>query len=168
MGHQRGPEAQGHEPLATHRPAPLRRWFRHDTLVAVDLFSGFGGLTQGIELAGFDVITAARSYKRPMTIQEARLEITRCAVADSRLVVAGTIENRGNRKSDYRLILDVSGIGLRDRRVVITVDDVAPGVIQRFDTPIGELGLLSDADTPTCVVDEITGPLPFGLDIAPG
>jgi putative nucleotidyltransferase with HDIG domain len=27
----------------------------------------------------FDVITAARSYKRPMTIQEARLEITRCA-----------------------------------------------------------------------------------------
>lgn len=27
----------------------------------------------------FDVITAARSYKKPMTIQEARLEITRCA-----------------------------------------------------------------------------------------
>lgn len=27
----------------------------------------------------FDVITAARSYKRPMTIQEGRLEITRCA-----------------------------------------------------------------------------------------
>lgn len=27
----------------------------------------------------FDVITAARSYKRPMTVQEARLEVTRCA-----------------------------------------------------------------------------------------
>src|SRR6185295_13004662 len=27
----------------------------------------------------FDVITAARSYKKPMTIQEARAEITRCA-----------------------------------------------------------------------------------------
>jgi hypothetical protein len=27
----------------------------------------------------FDVITATRSYKKPMTIQEARLEITRCA-----------------------------------------------------------------------------------------
>jgi putative nucleotidyltransferase with HDIG domain len=27
----------------------------------------------------FDVITAARSYKKPMTVQEARLEITRCA-----------------------------------------------------------------------------------------
>ena len=27
----------------------------------------------------FDVITAARSYKKPMTIQEGRLEITRCA-----------------------------------------------------------------------------------------
>jgi hypothetical protein len=27
----------------------------------------------------FDVITATRSYKKPMTIQEGRLEITRCA-----------------------------------------------------------------------------------------
>jgi putative nucleotidyltransferase with HDIG domain len=47
--------------------------------------AGFSGTD--ISLAGrlvavadvFDVITAARSYKKPMTIQEARLEITRCA-----------------------------------------------------------------------------------------
>ncbi len=31
---------------AQWRPALQQRRFRHDTLVAVDLFSGFGGLTQ--------------------------------------------------------------------------------------------------------------------------
>jgi hypothetical protein len=40
-----------------------------------------------------------------------------------------------------------------------------PGVVHRFETPIRGLGTLSDADKPSCVVDEITGPLPFGLDI---
>ena len=45
--------------IAQHRPALQQRRFKHDSLVAVDLFSGFGGLTQGIAHAGFDVITAA-------------------------------------------------------------------------------------------------------------
>lgn len=40
---------------AVHRPAVKRRRFRHDSITALDLFSGFGGLTQGIERAGFDV-----------------------------------------------------------------------------------------------------------------
>jgi DNA (cytosine-5)-methyltransferase 1 len=50
---------------ATHRPAVRRRRFRHDEPVAVDLFSGFGGLTKGIERAGFTTIMAANhnSYK---------------------------------------------------------------------------------------------------------
>ena len=37
---------------ATYRPATRRRRFGHDEYTAVDLFSGFGGLTQGIESAG--------------------------------------------------------------------------------------------------------------------
>ena len=42
---------------ATCRPATRRRRFGHDEYTAVDLFSGFGGLTQGIESAGFTAIT---------------------------------------------------------------------------------------------------------------
>jgi len=34
--------------VAEHRPAAQRRRFRHDTLRAVHLFSGFGGFTEGI------------------------------------------------------------------------------------------------------------------------
>ena len=56
---------------ATHRPAVRRRRFRHDDLVAVDLFSGFGGLTQGIEMAGFTTIMAANHNAYKVEVHEA-------------------------------------------------------------------------------------------------
>ena len=57
--------------IAQHRPALQQRRFKHDTLVAVDLFSGFGGLTQGIEHAGFDVIIAANHNEYKVKVHEA-------------------------------------------------------------------------------------------------
>lgn len=56
---------------ATHRPASRQRRFRHDDLVAVDLFSGFGGLTRGIEMAGFTTIMAANHNSYKVEIHEA-------------------------------------------------------------------------------------------------
>ncbi len=56
---------------ATHRPATRHRRFRHDDLVAVDLFSGFGGLTQGIEKAGFTTIMAANHNSYKVGVHEA-------------------------------------------------------------------------------------------------
>lgn len=56
---------------ATHRPAKRRRRFRHDDLVAVDLFSGFGGLTKGIKQAGFTTIMAANHNEYKIEIHEA-------------------------------------------------------------------------------------------------
>uniref|UniRef100_UPI000518D872 DNA cytosine methyltransferase n=1 Tax=Streptomyces capuensis TaxID=1464056 RepID=UPI000518D872 len=56
---------------ATHRPATRRRRFRHDDLVAVDLFSGFGGLTRGIEMAGFTTIMAANHNSYKVEVHEA-------------------------------------------------------------------------------------------------
>lgn len=55
---------------ATHRPAARRRRFRHDDLVAVDLFSGFGGLTRGIEAAGFTTIMAANHNRYKVEVHE--------------------------------------------------------------------------------------------------
>lgn len=55
---------------ATHRPATRRRRFRHDDLVAVDLFSGFGGLTRGIETAGFTTIMAANHNAYKVEVHE--------------------------------------------------------------------------------------------------
>ncbi len=56
---------------ATHRPAKRQRRFRHDDLVAVDLFSGFGGLTRGIEMAGFTTIMAANHNAYKVDVHEA-------------------------------------------------------------------------------------------------
>ncbi|WP_103348698.1 DNA cytosine methyltransferase [Amycolatopsis sp. CA-128772] len=56
---------------ATHRPATRRRRFRHDELIAVDLFSGFGGLTRGIEKAGFTTIMAANHNAYKVQVHEA-------------------------------------------------------------------------------------------------
>lgn len=57
--------------VAEHRPAVKRRRFAHDDLIAVDLFSGFGGLTQGIERAGFTTIMAANHKRYKVEVHEA-------------------------------------------------------------------------------------------------
>jgi site-specific DNA-cytosine methylase len=56
---------------AEHRPATRRRRFAHDDLIAGDLFSGFGGLTQGIERAGFTTIVAANHNRYKVEVHEA-------------------------------------------------------------------------------------------------
>ncbi|WP_424864060.1 DNA cytosine methyltransferase [Streptomyces sp. MMS24-I29] len=56
---------------ATHRPATRRRRFRHDDYTAVDLFSGFGGLTDGIKRAGFTTIMAANHNAYKVEVHEA-------------------------------------------------------------------------------------------------
>ncbi|WP_309029048.1 DNA cytosine methyltransferase [Streptomyces alfalfae] len=56
---------------ATHRPATRHRRFRHDEYTAVDLFSGFGGLTEGIRRAGFTTIMAANHNAYKVEVHEA-------------------------------------------------------------------------------------------------
>jgi len=67
---------------ASHRPAVRRRRFQHDELRALDLFSGFGGLTQGIKRAGFDVIMAANHNQYKVEVHEANHPETEHWIAD--------------------------------------------------------------------------------------
>lgn len=56
---------------AEHRPAAVPRRFRHDDITAVDLFSGFGGLTRGIKAAGITTIMAANHNSYKVEVHEA-------------------------------------------------------------------------------------------------
>lgn len=67
---------------ATHRPATRRRRFRHDEYTAVDLFSGFGGLTEGIRRAGFTTIMAANHNAYKVEVHEANHDYAEHWIAD--------------------------------------------------------------------------------------
>jgi DNA (cytosine-5)-methyltransferase 1 len=67
---------------AEHRPALRQRRFAHDDLIAVDLFSGFGGLTQGIETAGFTTIMAANHNRYKVEVHEANFPHAEHWIAD--------------------------------------------------------------------------------------
>lgn len=56
---------------AEHRPALRPSRFRHDVPTALDLFSGFGGFTAGIKLAGFEVILGANHNRYKTEVHEA-------------------------------------------------------------------------------------------------
>ena len=68
--------------LAEFRPAVSPRRFRHDTLVALDLLSGYGGMTQGIERAGFDVICCANHNAYKVAVHEANHPTSEHWIAD--------------------------------------------------------------------------------------
>ena len=145
--------------IAIRRRKPENRGF-----ALAGLLTGGGGLLMvavGVWTTSL-VVNEVDDYTNP---PPADVEITSCVVDDARLVIRGTLRNLGDRESDYRVLVDVSSVGLRDRRIVILVDDVAPGPTVLFDAPIQSLGPLSADDEPSCELDEVTGPLPFCLDV---
>jgi Protein of unknown function (DUF2510) len=91
------------------------------------------------------------------------VELGRCMVSNDMATVEGSIQNRGDRSSDYRIIVAVGQPGSRDQ-IVIEVDDVEPGAPVRFGGTATVDVPAEQPDAP-CEVVEITGPLPFGLDV---
>lgn len=74
--------AKNHPRTATHRPAKLSHRFQHDRLTVVDLFSGFGGLTEAMRRAGFEAIAAANHNQYKVEIHEANHEYAEHWIAD--------------------------------------------------------------------------------------
>ena len=93
----------------------------------------------------------------------AEVEFDHCAVDDGSATIEGTIENLGDRSSDYRIIVAVGIVASREQ-VEIEVDDVEPGAPARFRITTA-IDVDGEESVASCDVVEITGPPPFGLDL---
>jgi Protein of unknown function (DUF2510) len=91
---------------------------------------------------------------------EARL--TSCVLDGSTATVAGEIENLADEPADFAVLVALvrPGTDNAHRTVRAVVDDVAPGAVATF-----ELTRQVRLDDIACEISEVTGPLPFGLDV---
>ncbi len=105
------------------------------------------------------VVRAVERFANPAE-HEARL--TSCVLDGSTVTVMGEIENRDDDVADFvvMVVLLRPGTDNAHRFVQAQVDDVAPGAVAAF-----ELTRQVRLDDVACEISDVTGPLPFGLDV---
>lgn len=121
----------------------------------------------GIAVAGLGLVftivvnDAVNEFVDP---PQATVVVDRCEASDGAITIEGTIDNDGDRSSDYRVIVEVGTRPSTRQRVVIELDDVRPGSPVPFGvTDRSDLGDASSSVS--CEVVDVTGPLPLGLDL---
>ncbi len=88
------------------------------------------------------------------------VESERCVSAGGRLSVEGSIVNQDSKRRSYVIdVLFESSAGTDTR--FVAVDDVQPGATATWTADVFGTGAC------TAVVDEVTGPWPFGIDPGP-
>ncbi len=96
------------------------------------------------------------------------IAVTACAVDDSTsptLRVAGTITNTDDHAGAYRIRVEAATGGGRREQLVFEVDSLQPGDSAQFDRTESLAASDADGTAPQCRVTDVTGPLPFGVDI---
>ena len=98
------------------------------------------------------------------------IELTACAVdvdtsTPATLHVAGTITNTDDHAGAYRIRVEAATGGGRREQLVFEVDSLQPGNSARFDRTESLTAYDADGTAPQCEVTDVTGPLPFGVDI---
>ena len=119
---------------------------------AVGVVGSVGGLL--LTIVAFDAIDR---YEDPGPNTAA---ITECSVEAGHLRVAGTVRNDGTETADYTVVYEVRRADTDDvvLRAREPLHDVAPGA----SAPFGA-GDRTTVDEVECSVEEVTGPLPFGV-----
>jgi hypothetical protein len=96
------------------------------------------------------------------------VELTRCALDGTTLHVAGRLTNIDDRVGEFIVFVRTRVAG-DSRMAVIDLDRVAAGETEAFarDLRLGRDAIATSETEPTCVVTNVTGPYPFGVEIAP-
>lgn len=127
----------------------------------VGLVTGAGGLLAAVlgVVLTVVVVDVYEAYLNPAAHEVA---ITSCTVAGSRAIATGTITNLDDDSADFSVVVSFVRPGTDNAigEARTDVDDVAASTSNEF-TVERQVGL-DDVD---CIVADVTGPLPFGLDL---
>jgi hypothetical protein len=107
----------------------------------------------------FAVVRAVDRFDNPAAN---RVRVTSCELEGTTARVVGEIENLDDVEADFtvRIAFTRPGTDNPHRSGRASVDDVAPGETAEFELT-RQVGL----DAVDCIVTDVTGPLPFGLEI---
>jgi len=105
------------------------------------------------------VVDVYDAYLNPASNETA---ITSCELVGSRAAATGSLTNLGDETSDFSVLVGFvrSGTDNPHRTSREVLADVEPGASAEF-----EAERQVDLDEVDCIVIEVTGPLPFGLEI---
>ena len=128
--------------------------------VAGLITGGVGALlcVVGVVLS-FAVVRAVDRYDNPAANE---VTVTSCEIDGSTARAIGRIENLDDVEADFTVQIAFTRPGTDNphRTARAFIDDVAPG-----DTVEFELTRRVDLEDVACIVTDVTGPLPFGLDV---
>ena len=125
----------------------------------VGLATGASGLIAGVLGVVLTVIVVG-VYDDYLNPAPHEVTITSCTVAGSRATATGTVTNLGDSTADFSIVVDFvrPGTDNVDRQGRTDVDEVAAG--DSIEFTVERQVSLDDVD---CIVNDVNGPLPFGL-----
>lgn len=127
----------------------------------VGIITGASGLVAGV-LGVVLTIVVLGVYDRYVDPAPHEVAVQQCTLSGARATATGTLTNLGDETSDFSVVIGFArgGTDNPQRTARAVLDDVEPGVPATF-----ELERQVDLDDVSCVVVEVTGPLPFGLEL---
>lgn len=127
----------------------------------VGLVTGGCGLVAAVfgAVLTFVVLDVYDTYVNPPPHEAT---ITSCEIVGSRAIASGRLSNLGDSTSDFSLLIGFVRPGTDNphRSELVAIDDVAAG-----DSTTFEAQSQVDLDEVDCVILEVTGPLPFGIEV---
>lgn len=96
------------------------------------------------------------------------VEVTECSLDGTTLTVSGTLTNVDDRASEFMVFIRTRVTG-ESRTAVVDLGRIPAGESEAFTREFPLLREISStsAAEPSCTVTDVTGPYPFGVEIAP-
>lgn len=128
----------------------------------VGIVTGASGLVAGVLGVALTIVVLG-VYGRYVDPLPHEVSVETCSLAGARATAAGTLTNLGDDVADFTVVIGFarSGTDNVEQSVRSIMDDVEPGV----PTPFEVERQVDLEDDPECIVLDVTGPLPFGLEL---